>query len=273
MNENFDPDSNQPNQSPETTPLQPYTQPAPPQNASPVSEQSIDTNQGQGQQPSPASAPQPAPAENFNASQSQSETKNSSSIIVVLLLVFLLPIGLIYMWLATKWRKAVKWLITIVFVILPIILIGTTMVLSSRHKTSDTTPPVSSSSSQQTTGDVTAYQASVLNISFSYPKSWTIEDNGNSIRIGKVSIQKYPSLKDTSVTLHDFIVSQVTSSPGSTVKSSDIKVLAKTTNGYEQTELITTRYVSNGETIIQLDAPIDVSSSTIDQIVNSITFN
>jgi len=63
------------------------------------------------------------PAGATQAVVSGETTSTGTTVLTVLLLIFLTPIGLAIMWIGTKWSNKTKWVITILFGILPILAI------------------------------------------------------------------------------------------------------------------------------------------------------
>ena len=224
--------------------------------------------------------------ENKSPQEQPNSPKNgnsgASSIIAILLLLFLFPIGLIYMWIAAPWSKGFKWALTFIFVILPIGLLLTIMSLSSKgsNKTS------SASISSQTVQEFSDYQATSININFSYPKGWVVQDQSGVISIvsaetqnanGKslenpIFIQK-SGTKSQDTTLLKYLIGQNQQQSNSAVHDSDFKDLGKTTNGYELVNLINTDYISNGQNVLTIAYPIiGVDSIVINKIIDSLKF-
>jgi hypothetical protein len=216
--------------------------------------------------------------------ESQLNNKNNagSSIIAILLLIFLFPIGIIYMWIAAPWSKGLKWFLTFIFIILPIGLLVAIMSLSS--KGSDT---ISAPSSSQNVQEFSNYQATSINISFSYPNGWVIQDRGGAIIIAsqeiqsengksyenRIDIQKYDT-KTANTTLREYLINKNKQQQmNSVARDSDFKDLGKTTNGYELVKLSNGYFISNWQEIISINYPFGLDSNVIDKINNSLTLN
>ena len=50
-------------------------------------------------------------------------TSTGMTILTILLLIFVAPIGLIVMWAGTNWSKTAKWIVTVIFVLLPVVFV------------------------------------------------------------------------------------------------------------------------------------------------------
>lgn len=67
--------------------------------------------------------PTPPAATTATSSQSSGGTSDAATIGTIVALIFATPIGIILMWTITKWSKKLKWLLTVLLLILPVITI------------------------------------------------------------------------------------------------------------------------------------------------------
>ena len=161
-------------------------------------------------------------------------------------------------------------------------LLLTIMSLSSKgsNKTS------SASISSQTVQEFSDYQATSININFSYPKGWVVQDQSGVISIASAETQnangkslenpifiQKSGTKSQDTTLLKYLIGQNQQQSNSAVHDSDFKDLGKTTNGYELVNLINTDYISNGQNVLTIAYPIiGVDSIVINKIIDSLKF-
>lgn len=188
------------------------------------------------------------------------------------------------MWIAAPWSKGFKWALTFIFIILPIGLTIMLGVLSSKKSGTPSSTPVNSQDIQE----YSSYQAISININFSYPKGWVVQDKSGIITIASKEVQgvngqsfenatyirKYGD-KLANTTLLNYVIDK-SHQPNSIAKDSDFKDLGKTSQGYELSEFTVTRnyYVSNGTSVLVIQPPLAVGfdDAITNKIINSIVF-
>ena len=216
--------------------------------------------------------------------QPQFSNKTTNSIIAIFLLLFLFPVGLIYMWIAAPWSKAFKWVLTFIFVILPIGLAITLAALNAKKSTVPSSAPINS----QDIHEYSSYQATSININFSFPKGWVVQDESGTIIIASkevegaygrslenaIYIRKFGD-KPVSTPLLNYVIDQ-SHQPNSIAKDSDFIDLGKTSQGYELVEFTPTHdyHISNGTSVLLIQPPLleGLDKAIVDKIINSIVF-
>ncbi len=143
---------------------------------------------------STSSAPQTENPNTLSPSGEPNKNDNTHTLIAVLLLLFVYPIGLIYMWVATKWPKWVKIVLSLP-VLLAIVGIALAVLVAVRSPGIPPTPtsipsitvtptPVASAVTTDETANWKTFVSSENSFSIKAPFTWTVSNT--QLPIGNV---------------------------------------------------------------------------------------